>query len=154
MFQGKAEDLGENGHTLCVSLSFTHNDALEFDIKILDAQLQTFLESESGAIQQACHQVGFAVEVCEHCSCLFPCEHNGEAAGSFCPHELTHVAKLFSHDVFIQKQQGIERLILCGCRDILLQREVGKELRYFLFTHFVRVSHVMKQDEAFSPSLV
>ena len=53
--------------------------------------------------------------------------------------------------VSIQEQDCAERLVLGGCSDLALVRQVGNESLHFVSCHVVGMALVVEEDEALDP---
>jgi len=51
----------------------------------------------------------------------------------------------------IEKQQGIERLVLSRSRDVFIDGEVRKKGAYFFGIQFARVTLAVKENESLDP---
>jgi hypothetical protein len=77
---------------------------------------------------------------------------DGKALRPFSPLDILESAKLFVENMFIEKNDGIQGLILGGCGDILLGGQMGEKGSYFRFSHFLRVAFMMKKDILENPA--
>jgi len=57
---------------------------------------------------------------------------------------------LFEH-LEIEKHESAQCLILCGCSDVLVGREITQKGAHLLGAHFFAVRFPMEQDEALDP---
>jgi hypothetical protein len=74
-------------------------------------------------------------------------ENYRQTLWSFRPHNSVDRANGFFQDGSIEKQQGIERLVLGRGTDLGLSGKRGEELADFAFAHFLRMAFIMKENE-------
>lgn len=78
-------------------------------------------------------------------------EHDGKPAGLLGPFELVKIAEFDAEDLMVEKDDGVERLILSRRRDVLLDGEVGKEFSDVFGCELGRVPQTVKLDIPFDP---
>jgi hypothetical protein len=54
-------------------------------------------------------------------------------------------------NLIVEKNEGVERLVLGGGGDVLLDRQIGKKRLDFESAHFPRVSFLVEKDVTFNP---
>src|SRR5207245_11712453 len=77
-----------------------------------------------------------------------PSPFSGNIGFTFCA--TISRAILFEH-LAIERQERAQCLILRGCSDVLVGREITQKGAHLLGTHFFGVTFPMEQDEALNP---
>jgi len=126
-------------------------DEVLIEVDIFDSKRQAFREAESGAIEQACHEVFATVEECEHGADLGGGEDDGEAFGADRAGELADIAEFPVEHLSVEEDDGIEGLVLGRGRDFEVCGEVGEEAVDFGASHGERVLFVVEEDKPFDP---
>lgn len=65
--------------------------------------------------------------------------------------DIVHPWKFLTYHFPVDKQQGAQRLILCGRRDLALHREKGEECLNSLSVQLIWMALAVKQDELTGP---
>lgn len=143
--------LGEHCDPIFGAFGFADIDQVLVEVEVFDPEGGTFGESESGAIEDACHEEFGAVEVGEDEFGFGAGEDDGEAFGAFCAGDLADLAEIELEDLLVEEGDGIEGLILGRGRDIERLCEVGEERIDFRGAHGRGVAFFVEEDEAFDP---
>lgn len=133
------------------SFSVTDDNLAVGKINILDAQAKTFHESQARTKKELSHEFWDASHFSDHCEGFCFGEDCGEAIWFFSADDVCGEFNLFEEDIAVEKKNGTEGLILCGCGDVSLGGKVGDEGLNFGGTHFGRVSLVVVEDVAPAP---
>lgn len=83
---------------------------------------------------------------------LLPHQHRRQAGRLLRPHHVIEPRQLDFQNLLVEEQQGSQCLPLSGGADIAIARQMGQECLDLGLSHLVRVSLVMKQDEALDPA--
>ena len=144
------DGFGKRDDAILFPFAIADGNGLVFEINVLDAQADTFHQTQARAIEQLCHKFVGAVEMGEDAQDLVAGEDGGEAFGSFGTGKEDGL-DIFVQDVAVEEEDGAEGLILGGSGDVFLLGEVGEESLDFWSAHFEGVTFVMEEDEAFDP---
>ena len=126
--QAGDDGLGEHGDAVFAAFSLADVDDVFVEIDILDAEGDTFGETEAGAIEEACHEEVSSVEMGKDLADLGGGEDDGEAFGADGMGEGADVAEIDEEDMAVEEDDGIEGLILGRGGDLEGFGEVGEEL--------------------------
>jgi hypothetical protein len=91
------------------------------------AQMQALEQPKPAPIQELHHQVVRRRQLRQNRSDFFTGKHHRDVRFSFCSDSTFQLSKLFVQDMAIEKQQGIERLVLSGSGHLLIYRQKRKE---------------------------
>ncbi|MBI2187338.1 MAG: hypothetical protein HYU37_09520 [Acidobacteria bacterium] len=141
----------QHRHPILPALPLPHDDLLAIEVEILDPKLETFFETEPGAVEQHHHQPLRAGELLEERADLVSVEHYRQPFRRTRPHNRWNVADGHRQHVFIEKQQRTECLILCGGADVLVDREKRQKPRDFRDAHLGGMCLAMEEDVAADP---
>src|SRR3982751_3360464 len=78
--------------------------------------------------------------------------YHGGVAGRFCSFDIFNVWERKFEHVAIEKKQCAQSHRLCRGRDMQVGCKMSKELTNFILCHFLRVSFIVKEDEASDPT--
>jgi hypothetical protein len=99
----------------------------------------------------------FALVLLDHKSCpqqasyLLPGQNDRQVAWFFGPLYLFEFARTFLQYLFIEKDNGIERLILCRSCDMRVAGKMSEEQADFGFAHPAGMAFIMKADKPIDP---
>ncbi len=136
-----------------VFLSFTaaNKDLLSIEVKVLDAQLQCFVQSEARAVEQCRDQPGDSGQLTEDRSDFRTRHHHWQGGGHSSARKVAQGREVPLDDVFVEKEEGGEGLILCRGGDGLIDGQVCQEGLDVALAHVARMALVVKQDVAADP---
>ena len=125
------------------------------EIKILDAIPKAFREAQAAAVEQVRHELIFTRLVVSHRS-EEPLdfrlrEHRGEALGPVGSFDGADVVERPIEHIVVKKDDGIERLILGGSRDVALRGQIIEERLHVRGSEVARMGGVMELDESLDP---
>ena len=78
-------------------------------------------------------------------------EHDRQPPGAAGAFHLLEIRQLELEDLTVEKEQGVERLVLGGGGDIAFHGQVGQKGTNLVGSHGLRVAFAVKKDEAFHP---
>jgi len=122
-------------------------------VHVLDAQLATFQQAQTAAVEQSGHDLKDAVaplDALEDGSHLLRRQHHGEPFRTLCPHRVK-AAQIDLQHLLVHEHQGIEGLVLCAGRDVPVYRQMGEELLHLGGAHVPRMTQLVEADEAGGP---
>src|SRR3990172_13015508 len=142
---------GKHRVAVLVSLAGPDYDLVSGEINILDPQPQAFHQSKACSIKQHGHEPIGPVKEAKNSPDLLPCQHDRQPVRPFRPDNAIHVTNVLLQNLTVEKQKGIEGLILGRGADVGIGRQTGKEPANLSFAHIRRVTLVMKENEPFGP---
>ena len=122
------------------------------EVHIVHSQAAALEQSETGAVEQRCHQGLDATERAQQRPDLFTTEHHGQPRRPFGPDDLVEPAEILVQHLAVEKEQGAEGLVLRGHADLRVDREVAEEVGDFRFAHLGGMPLLVEQDEAPDPA--
>lgn len=78
-------------------------------------------------------------------------EDDGHLNRPLGPHNALDEGEFYLEHVAVEEEQGAQRLVLRGGRDVPLDCQMGEELPDLLDAHLLRVALAVEEDEAFDP---
>jgi hypothetical protein len=143
--------LGEHCDAVFAALSLADVDDAFVEVDVFDAEGDTFGESESGAVEEACHQEFGTVEVGEDLADLRGREDDGETFRADGVGEGADIAEIAEEDVAVEEDDRIEGLVLGGGGDLESFGEVGEEVMDVGGGEVRGVLGFVEEDKAFDP---
>jgi len=122
--QGRDEAFGEHGDAVFFAFAIANDDAVLFEVYILDAQTQAFDEAQAGAVEDFGHELVSAGEGVEDAQGFVFGEDGGDVFG-FLGADSDGVFEGFAQDFTVEEEDGAEGLVLGGGGDFALGGEVG-----------------------------
>ncbi len=145
------EGLGEHGEAVFAALPLSDVDEGLGEVDIFDTQGGTFGEAEAGAVEDAGHEEVGAMEEGEDLADLGGGEDDGEAFGVDSVGDGADIAEFALEYMAIEKDDGIEGLVLGRGGDLKVFGEVSEEALDVEGGEGRRVLGVIIEDEAFDP---
>ena len=108
--EGDNQDLGEHGHAIFFAFAIADNETALFEIDVLDSQANTFNETQTGAIENFCHELVNSGEGIDNTQSFCFGKDGGEALrllGSHGGDVLKGLAKNFA----IEKENSAQGLV-------------------------------------------
>ena len=87
-----------------------------------------------------------------HKSSRWQIEHQGLVVGLWVRIDTLNQPDFFVKNRMVEKQQSVQRLVLCGSTDMAIYSQAGEKLSDFAFVHFCRVALAVEEDEPLGPS--
>ena len=140
----------EEGHAIAVGLGVANGDESVLDVEVLDAQEQSFEQSQAAAVEKASDKVRRAIQFGEDAQAFVMAE-GGLDVGAFPGAEGMQITEGDAEDFLVEKQKGGEGLVLSRSRDLLMYGEMGKEGFDLWRAHGGGVAEFVEADEAFVP---
>jgi hypothetical protein len=141
--------------SLCVFGSFAfaiaHHDLLITKVEILDPQTQAIHQPQARAVEQSGHEPEGLLQSLDQAGDFVLRENHGQFARSLGASELAEVAEVDLQYVFVQEDDGIERLILRGGRDVAIDCKVTQEAIDFCGSHLGWMPFAVEKDESADP---
>jgi len=113
----------QHRHAVLVALAAPHDDLVRPEIHVLDAEAAALEEPEPGAIEKKRHESRRAFEPAQHGPHLVPGQDDGQALRALGPDDLVHPREIDCQDLPVQEEQGAQRLVLRGRRDLPVDGE-------------------------------
>lgn len=128
LLQGLSEAVGENRRPIFAALSIPHDDAALIEVQVLHPKPEPFGEAKAASVQEVGDErVGPRVHGGEEAVCLSLREDRRETPGAVGPLNGANVAKGLIEDIVIEKDEGVEGLVLRGRRDVAPDGKVVEE---------------------------
>lgn len=143
-------DVGQGSDAVLFALAIAHGNGPVVEIHILDAQADTFHETQTRTIEKLSHEFVRTVKLVYHSQGFGMGEDRGETFGAFGIGQDDRVDVLVK-DFAIEEENCAERLVLGGSRHPALGGEVCKEGMNFGRFHVFGMAPVVEEDEAASP---
>ena len=124
------------------------------EVDVFDAQAQAFHDAKAAAVEDFCHEAGYAAHVCDDLDGFLMGEDDGKSFRAGGIGEVWRKLDVFLKDCAVEEEDGTQGLVGCRCCDFAFGGEVGNESADFLFTHVFGVAFVVKNDVAFDPVFV
>ncbi|MNC33852.1 hypothetical protein D3C75_822610 [compost metagenome] len=106
------------------ALAITDDDLVASEIHILDPQTHRLHQAHAGAVQQSGNQSDLAVETRQQPLGFFAGQDDGQTLRALRTHHFTQPGQIDGQDMLVEEQQGGQRLILRGRRNIQIDRKV------------------------------
>ena len=128
------------------------DDLSTLRVEIVDWQFQAFLAAETRSVQQFGHELEAprAPSLLPGLAPLLPPPARWASTWAAAPAR-HRAAELQLEDLGVQKDKGIEGLVLRAGGNMAIDRQVGEEGADLGCTHVLRVAQAMKADKAFGP---
>jgi len=152
-FQVAAHRPGQHDHPVLVPLATADDDLSSRQVHVLDAQLAALQQAEAAAVEESGHQAEDAigpVHVLQDRRHLRRRQDHGQPFRPPGPHRVD-AAQVDLQHLLVQKEQGVERLVLRAGRDATVDRQVGEELLDLGGAHVTRVPFAVEEDESRDP---
>jgi len=95
------------------SLAVEYGYAVRLEVDVLDSQAKALHEPESTAVEQLCHGLMYPCEGVDHLHGFFMAQNDRYAGLLLCAHGIEILHEIDLEHVAVEKQDGIECLILC-----------------------------------------
>ena len=154
LLQRGFERLGQHSDTVFRPLAVADEDFVSGEIDVLDAQTQTFHQSQSRAVHQRGHEPLIAGQVRQHGFHFLAGHDHRQAFGFPGADDFAQVAHFTTEDVTIKEKQRGKRLVLSGGACLFLRGQMRQEGVDFWFGHFGGVADVVKVDVASNPMAI
>jgi hypothetical protein len=141
----------EHNHTVFAPLTVEHGDLMHGKIDILDPELTAFRDPEPAAVEHAYHEPGGTFQEAQDLGHFFPGHDNRDAQWSFSPHGINGLIELNIENIAIQKNNGIEGLVLGGGADLSVHGQMREKSFDLCRSHSAGMPHVMKDNILFDP---
>jgi hypothetical protein len=106
-----------------------NGDLPAIEVNILHAQFETFLQAQSGAIQQHPDDPHCPFQVRQNRGHLLATEHDRKTKRLPGSHNVLHHADVGDEHALVQEQQCRKRLVLSRSADVPLRRQPRQERR-------------------------
>jgi len=150
--QGLDGGVREDGDTVAAAFAVPDGDLPPGEVDILDAQSATLQQAEAGAVHQGRHQRGDTVHPRQDCAHLILCEDDRDSRRAAGARGVLEALQRLAEDLSIEEEQGAEGLVLGGCGDLELDREMDEELADLDLPHLLWVSFLVEEDVALDPA--
>src|SRR3954468_588769 len=101
-------------------LRIAHHNFMTREIQVLDAQLQTFEQTQATSIKQQCYKAWNALELLEDETHFFRSQYDRDPHRRSRSHDVVDPGQWIVQYMTIEKQQRGERLALSGSTDVIL----------------------------------
>ncbi len=121
------------------------------EVEILDPQAEAFHQAQPAAVEQAGHELVGAGEAAQDLLDFLAGEDRGERFGAMGADELGGEVEFEVEDRAVEEEQGAERLVLGGGRDVVVDGEGGEKRFDVVGGEVGGVALVVEEDEAADP---
>jgi hypothetical protein len=149
--QGSFEGFGQEGDAIFIAFSIADDDLVEVEIDVLDAEAEAFHEAEAGAVKEPGEELVGAGHGGKEAVGFLASHDYRKALRAFGADELIHPLKGLVEDFVIEKDKGVEGLVLGGGGDFLVYGEVGEKGLDLGSAHFAWMPFLMEEDVALDP---
>jgi hypothetical protein len=143
--------LRQHHHPVFAAFAVAHDDHASVKVHILDPQAKPLHQPHACAIQQASQQAHLAIEVLKQIGHLLPGQNAGNALFLGRAVQAINPRQVDRQHLAVQKQQGAERLVVGGWRNLPFIGQHVQERLYFCRAHGARMPHdprpAMPSDE-------
>lgn len=134
-----------------LTLTRPDQDLAIAEIDVLHAQAQGFHLAHAGTVEEPDNQPVDSRDRSKQVANLAAGEDYRQVPRALCPNDIVQPVEFSAQYLLVHEQDGGERLVLGGCGNLAFNGQPGQKSRDFVFTHFMRVSLVMKTDKAPDP---
>lgn len=142
---------GKDGDPVFPPLAVPDDHLMMVEVEILDPEPQSLQNPKSGTVEKSGDKANVAFELRKD-RLHFPAAQNNrqlpEIPGS---QEAAEVSGIDAENVLVQKDQGIECLVLGRGSDLTVDGEIGEKFADFLRAHFAGMPLSVEEDEASDP---
>jgi hypothetical protein len=117
-----AHEVRQHHATVLLPLAATNRDLASLEIDILHTQLQTLLQTQSGAVEQRGDQPWHTVQLTQYSTHFVGSQHDRDVYRSLRMKRGSDDTKILSQHLVLQEHDGAECLILCRRRHLPLHR--------------------------------
>lgn len=136
----------KNGRAILRALAISHGYRARCEIDVLDPKAHTFVYAQPGTVHQLSHYACSAFHVGKHLLDFAYGQYDRYAMSALNSLQSPHLAQRLAEHGLIEKDHRVERLGLCGSRDMTLDSQVVQELLDLRGTHLRRVAPIMKEN--------
>ena len=141
----------QQSHPVLPAFPGSQRDRAQVEIDVFNPQLNTFINSNIGAIDQGGHQPNGAHHLSEDLSHLLRAQDRGEILFTLCPFEVVQPPRIHLEDVLVHEHEGIQRLRLgTGGKPPVSHQVVQESLRMCL-AEIPWVTLLVEKDELPAP---
>src|SRR3989442_12726069 len=141
----------QDGWPIFLALASPNHNLPSFEIDVLHAQVQTFLQPKPGTIKESDDHPRDAIEILHDAGDLVAAEDDGHTNGHASARHVFDGVNVQVQHVAIQKQHCAERLILCRGTDASIHREPAEKRADFRRAHFRGMPLPVKEDVSPNP---
>ena len=152
LLEGLAKGVRQHGDAVFVTFAVADDDLAASEVDIFDAQAQAFHKPHAGAVEKLGDQLSRSLHRGKNPLNFGFAQNDGDPMGAASAHEAVHPVELHVEDFAVEKDHGVERLILSRRGDVLVQRQIGKECLNFGSTHFTGMTLLVEKDVTLDPS--
>jgi hypothetical protein len=109
--------VGQHRYPVLAAFPVVHHNLIVGKVDILHAQAHAFHESQPRPVQESAHDLGEPCQVPQYRRDLILGQHHGNAVRLFRAHYLVNPTNILPEPLLIEKQDGTQRLTLCGGSD-------------------------------------
>ncbi len=152
--QGLLQPLRQGNDTVLLALAVPDDDLVILEIHILNPRPNALHQPHAGAVEQGGHQMRNAIELFQQAGDLAAAQHHREPSRPRGPREVSERVQGLTEYLLVQKDQGIQRLILGAGRDLAANGKVLEKCDNAIRAHLRRIAPAAEQDEATHPRLI
>ena len=146
--------LREHRDAIFVTLAIPNDDLGASEVDVFDAKAQTFHEPNARAVKEFAHELGGSGHGGEHALDFRLAQDDRDSPGATRTDEIIHPIEVDVENFGIEEDEGIERLVLSGSGDVLVEREIRKERLNFGSAHFAGMTFLVEEDITYDPANV
>jgi len=145
------QSFGQPRDTVPGTLAIPDQHQPIFKIDVLDAQLQTRAQAQSGTVDQTCHEPVGPLQARQEALRFGGGQHARQSRRALGAVKIIKPGLRADEHLLVAKQQRRERLILCGCGYAALPGKVVEKSRDPGLAKITRMPFVVEVDEVFDP---
>ena len=149
--QAIAHEIRQHHATVLLPLAATNRDLATLEIEVLHTQLQTLLQTQSGAVEQRGDKPWHTLQLPQDSPHFVGTQNDRDVYGSLRTRRGSDDTKVLSQHLVVQEQDGAERLILCRRCDVPLHSKGRKERSYVWRAQLPRVPLAIEDDVSPDP---
>jgi hypothetical protein len=149
--QRTSQPLRQKRDALAQTLAVAHGDLVVAKIDVLHTQANAFHQAQAGTIKQFSHELVLTVQLLQNGTRFAAGENYGELRRARDTLNVVHEVELAIEHVLIEKKQCAKSLILSGCGDIFVDREMRQESGDLFLAQFGGMPFAVEKNEATGP---
>lgn len=152
--QQRHQPLRQHRHPVLEALSLAHQDFAASEVHVLNAQSQALHHAHPRTVKQPEDQPRGSVDRPQQALNFFGRQHYGQTLAGLRRLDIIQPGEIGPQHFLVEKQQSALCLILRGCGNPPLHREVGEKRFDLARAHFLRMSLAMEKDETSHPRAI
>jgi hypothetical protein len=119
----------QHRHAILLALAAPHHELIPVEVDVLHSQVKTLAEAQPGSVQQGPDDPHHPAQLLKDRADLVPAQHHWKPLRRPRPDHRRNRTQILTEHVTVEKEDGAERLILCGGTDAFAGRERREKCR-------------------------